>query len=198
MIKRKVVPEIPVSVRVDAHLDWTSPVEYFTRMHIPDVELKTEIIEAMYFKETGMLKDAGIVVSDQQQHTDYSSPKMIECARKHLRRSKSKILSVTKGKCLISRLDAHNAIGEKDDKKDILDQVSKRLCTSNRRRRKSPSKSPYSLRNSPSKSPYSLRKKSPWEKTRCSKSPSKYMSDPEMDFPNKYGGVANWASSLRS
>ena len=173
-------PEIPTSVKYDAQ-NGVSANTYFTKMvSIPDVEFDTEMVEAMYEGEMKKLKDCGIAVMDEEvQQVVYSSPKIIQRSKLHLRNTKSAKLSVTKGECLMSRLKEYT-------------KTKKRRSPQTRTRSPSRSLSPSKRLFSPSP-----QRRSKW-KNMTRKSPSRYMADPEMDFPNKYGGVATWASSLRS
>ena len=175
-------PEIPTSVKYDAQ-SGVSANTYFTKMvSIPDVEFSTEMVEAMYEGEVKKLRDCGIAVMDSNengQQVVYSLPKIMQRSKLHLRNTKSAKLSVTKGECLMSRLKEYT-------------KTEKRRSPQTRTRSPSRSLSPSKRLFSPSP-----QRRSKW-KNMTRKSPSRYMADPEMDFPNKYGGVATWASSLRS
>ena len=179
-------PEIPTSVKYDAQ-NGVSANTYFTKMvSIPDVEFSTEMVEAMYEGEVKKLRDSGIAVMDSNengQQVVYSSPKIIQRSKLHLRNTKSAKLSVTKGQCLMSRLKEYTSGGTMGSPPQSRRSPQTRRSPS---RSLSPSKRLFS-KSSP--------RRSKWKKMQ---SPSRYMADPEMDFPNKYGGVATWASSLRS
>ena len=176
-------PKISKSIEYDASEDWTSSNAYFKSMPIPDVEFSTEMIEAIYLGEIQKLRDCGFVVlesNDDGQQIVYSAPKISERSSLYLKNSRSPKLSVTKGRCLFSKNSRERNFSPRSP--------------SRRSRNLTPPKKLFRTSPDRKKLGSGRRKRS----NNFRENPSRYMSDPEMEFPNKYGGVATWASSLRS